>query len=251
MVYPPGQGKSGQLLMQLWRNYLQQYAEKEGDVEGQTIVAAFHGVEILTAFSAILDGNKRYGELIGQRLSFFREGARRAGSHAERLLNATFSIYNCLNTLSHQFTEGNAEAAALISKVDEQVHQSTESGDLMQLSPAALRACFPLLGLITITLDPDQVMTPTIRQIEHRFAAGAKAASSNDENLLNALYRIVEMIQVAALLTDPELEDQIDQIATRFKEEDMEQELKLKLRNGFCRMFELVHLLATHVDAMV
>ncbi len=46
MIYPPGQGKSGQFLMQLWRDYLEQYADKEGDVEGQTVVAAYSAVEV-------------------------------------------------------------------------------------------------------------------------------------------------------------------------------------------------------------
>ncbi len=253
MIYPPGQGKSGQFLMQLWRDYLEQYADKEGDVEGQTVVAAYHAVEILAALSRTLDGEGRYRTLIDERLAYFHEGIKRAGSFPDSLLNATFSIYNNLNTLSHQFTEGNSEAATLIGKVDEQVHLSTKSGDgdPVQLSAAALRACFPLLSLITIALDQDQVMTHTIRQMEQRYAAGANAASSSWEHLLNALYRVVEMIQVFALLTDPDLRDQINQIATRFKEEDQVEGIKPKLRNGFCRFFELGHLLITHVDEMI
>ena len=251
MIYPPGQGKSGQLMMQLWRDYLEQYADKEGDGEGQTIVAAYHSVEILTALSRTLDRNDRCKALIDQRIAYFHEGVKRAASFPDRLMNAAFSIYNCLNTLSHQLTEGNAEASKLIGKVDEQVRLSMEAGKPVLLSAAALRACFPLLGLITIALDQDQVMTQTIRQVEQRFAAGANAASSDWEHLLNALYRVVEMIQVFALLIDPDLRDQINQIATRFKEEDQTKELRLKLRNGFCRLFELGHLVIIHMDAML
>ena len=94
-------------------------------------------------------------------------------------------------------------------------------------------------------------MTEAIRLVEKRFAAAANAATSDWEHLLNALYRLVEMMQILALATDPELKDQIDQIATRFKEEDQVKELQFKLRNGFCRFFELGHLLATHIDALV
>lgn len=251
MVYPPGQGKSGPFMMQLWREYLEQYADKEEDVEGQTIVAAYQSVEILAALSETLDRNDRYKELIEKRIAFFRQARQHAADFQGCLLNASFSIYNNLNTISHQLTEGNAEAATLIRKVDEQVHLSTQSGEPIQLSAAALRACFPLLGLITIALDQDQVLTQTIRQVEQRFASGAGAASSDWEHLLNALYRVVEMIQIFALLTDPDLRDQINQIATRFKEEDRAKDLPLKLRNGFCRLFELGHLLATHVDSML
>ena len=237
--------------MQLWRDYLEQYADKEGDVEGQTVSAAYHSVEVLTAITRTLDGDGRYKELIDKRLSYFREGTRRAVSFEECLLNATFSIYNGLNTLSHQLTEGNAESDALIGKVDEQVHLRTKSGEPAAQSAAALRACFPLLGLATIALDQDRMMTSAIRQVEQRFAAGANAASSALEHLVNALYRIVEMIQIMTLLTDPDLRDQINQIATRFREEDQARETKLKLRNGFCRLFELGHLLTTHIDATV
>jgi hypothetical protein len=251
MIYPPGQGKSGPHLMQLWRDCLEQYADKEGDVEGQTVVAAYHSVEIFTAFSRALDGEDRYKELINQRLSIFHEGIAHAVDFHDCLINATFSIYNNLNTLSHQFAEENAEATTLIGKVDEQVHLSTEYAEPVQRSAAALRACFPLLGLMTIALDQDQVMTDTIRRVEQRFSAGARAAASDWEHLVNALYRIVEMIQVLALLTDPDLRDQINQIATQFKEEDQTKELRLKLRNGFCRLFELGHLLVAHVDEMI
>jgi len=251
MVYPPGQGKSGEHLMQLWRAYLEQYADSEGDVEGQIVVGAYFAVELFVALSRTLDKNARYKGTIDQHLSLFNEGKKRAADFPDHLQNATFSLYNSLNTLAHQFTEENNQASALIGRVDEQVHLSTESGSQVERSAAALRACFPLLSLLSITLDEDGLMTGAIRQIEQRFAAGAAAASSGWEHVLNALYRIVEMVQIFALLTDAELKDQINQIASRFKDEDQSKELSLKLRNGFCRLFELGHLLVTDVDAML
>jgi hypothetical protein len=249
MIYPPGQGKSGQYLMQLWREYLEQYADKEGDVEGQTIAAAYRAVEVLTALSRTLDKDGRYAKLIEQRISYFGQGRERAEDFVDCLINATFSIYNNLNTLSHQLTEGNAEASALIQTVDEQVHRSVDSEASVARPAAALRASFPLLGLITIAWDQRRAMTGAIRRVEQRFAAGIQAASSDWEHVLNALYRVVEMMQILALLTGPDLQDQVNQIASRFKEEDQARELRLKLRNGFCRLFELGHLLATQVDA--
>ncbi len=236
--------------MQLWREYLEQCADKEGDIEGQTIAAAYSAVEVLASLSRTLDKNGRYAELIDQRISNFREGSKRAADFIDCLINATFSIYNNLNTISHQLTEGNADASALIQQVDEQVHLNIDSGTSVARPAAALRACFMLLGLTAIALDQRQEMTGAIRQVEQRFAAGSKAASSDWENLLNALYRMVEMMQISTLLTDNDLRDQINQIAARFKEEDQARELRLKLRNGFCRLFELGHLLTTHVDAM-
>jgi hypothetical protein len=183
--------------------------------------------------------------------TLFREASKCADNFLDCVINATFSIYNNLNTLSHQLTEGNAEAATLIQKVDEQVHKSAEAEDPVGRGAAALRACFPLLGLLSIALDTDQAMIAVIKQVEQRFAAGAQAASSSWVHLVNALYRLVEMMQVFALLTDPDLKDQINQIATRFKEEDQAKDLRLKLHNGFCRFFELGHLLASQVDAML
>jgi hypothetical protein len=251
MTYPPGQGKSGQRLMTLWRDYLEQYADKEGNAESQSIVGAYKSVEILHAFSRILDRENRYKQLIDQRHSLFETASRQAESFPDCLLNASFAIYNGLNTLSHQFTDGNDSAAALIHKVDEQVRLSVESGGSIDRSAAALRASFALIGLIGITLDQDRSMTHTIRQVEQRFSSAANAASSNWEQLVIALYRVVEMTQILALLTEPDLEDQINQIASRFQEEDQEEDLTLKLRNGFCRFFEFVHLIITQVDSMV
>ena len=251
MIYPPGQGQSGQLLMQLWRDYLEQYADREGDAGGQAIVAAYSAVEVLTCLARTIDKNNRYENLIDQRIALFRDGSRNAEEFADCLINATFSIYNSLNTLGHQLTEGNAEAAALLRNVDEQVHQNAKSADPVARSAAALRASFPLLGLITIALDQDQAMLGGIRKVEQRYAAAAGIASSEWQHLLNALYRMVEMMQIFALLADSELKDQINQVASRFQEDDRSKELRLKLRNGFCRLFELSHLLAIQFDAML
>jgi hypothetical protein len=59
------------------------------------------------------------------------------------------------------------------------------------------------------------------------------------------------MMQVFALLTDSDLKDPVNEIATRFKEEDQAKEMRFKLRNGFCRFFELGHLLVNQVDSML
>lgn len=237
--------------MSLWRDYLERYADNEGDPESQSIAAAYYSVEVLVVFSRTLDRNNRYRQLIDQRYSLFQEASKQAVSFADCLLNAAFAIYNCLNTLSHQVTEGNDSAASLIGKVDEQVHDSARIGLQIDKSAAALRAGFALICLISITLDQNQSATNSIRQIEQRFASGAHAASSDWERLLNALFRIVEMMQILALLTDSELKGQIHQIASHFQEEDKEKGLTLKLRNGYCRFFELAHLMITHVDSMI
>lgn len=235
--------------MKLWRNYLEQYADLEGNIEGQIIVGANFTVEILTSLSRTLDGANRYKDIIDKRSAIFCEGVERAAIFEDRLLNATFSIYNHLNTLSHQFAIGNPQAAGMIKSVDAQAQQSIKTGTQIDRSAAAMRACFALVGLMTIALDEQQVMTPAIRQLEQRFADGAEAAATDWDHLLNALYRIVEMMQLLAFLTDPELKEQITGIASRFQEEDQSREIPLKLCNGFCRFFELGHLLVTHIDA--
>jgi hypothetical protein len=55
-------------------------------------------------------------------------------------------------------------------------------------------------------------------------------------------------MQVFVSLSDSELRDQVGEIAVRFQEEDQNKGLRLKLRNGFCRFFELSHLLANQLD---
>ena len=249
MIYPPGEGKSGKYLMRVWRDYLEAYADGEGNVENQVLAGADGTVEILSAFSRTLDAEDVYRELIDQRCAIFEEGKRRAQAFEDRLLNAAFSIYNCLNTLAHQFSKGRPQAAAMIRTVDEQTHLSVKDGTQIDRSAAAMRASSALLGLLTIAADENQEMTEIIQKLEQRFAEAARLCASDWDHLLNALYRSVEMMQVFALLTDPELEDQIAQTASRFQEEDRQKEILMKIRNGFCRFFELGHLLVTHVDA--
>jgi len=248
MFYPAGQGKSGDQLMELWRQYLERYADREGNIEGQIIVGAYSTVEILSVLSQTLDGDDLYRDLIDQRIALFEEGRRRAEIFEDCLLNATFSIYNSLNTVGHQFAKGNTQAVTMIKNVDEQAHLSIESGTQIDRSAAAMRGVFALVGLMTIAADEQQTMTDAIRQLEQRFAAGAQVCASDWDHLLNALYRTVEMLQLFALLTNPALKDQIAQIATRFQEEDQPRDILLKMRNGFCRFFELGHLLTTHVN---
>jgi len=251
MVYPPGQGKSGEYLMQLWRRYLEQLAEREGDVEAQIVVGSYHAAEIFGFLSVSLDRDKRFRSLISERLDFFREGSRNAQGFGDCLVNATFTLYNHMNTLCHQFSHGNASAEGLIEGIDEQVHARVKQASQVERSAAALRAAFPLLGLMTLYLREGPQAATAIRQVEERFVAGSRRAGTEWEHLLNALYRLVEMMQLFVTLSDVELKDQVQQIASLFEEEDQAPDLQLKLRNGFCRLFELGHLLTTHLDEII
>jgi len=46
-------------------------------------------------------------------------------------------------------------------------------------------------------------------------------------------------------------QERVNEIASRFQEEDQPKELRYKLRNGFCRFFELGHLVANQVDSIL
>jgi len=251
MVYPPGQGKSGEYLMQLWRRYLEQSAEHEGDVEKQIVAAAYHAAEVFGFLSLSLDRDKRHRDLIEERLRHFREGSRKARGFSNCLVNATFALYNHMNTLSHQFSTGNASAVNLVRGVDEQVRARVQEASQIEGSALALRAAFPLLGLMTLVLGEGTKATSAIRRVEERFAAGSSRAGTEWEHLLNALYRLVEMMQLFVSLSDSELKNQVAQIAESFKDEDQTLDLQLKLRNGFRRLFELGHLLTTHLDEII
>lgn len=249
MVFPPGQGRSGPELMALWRRYLEQYAENEGLLEAQILVGACHAAETFGILSRTLDREGRYRGLIDERAAYFIEGSVRASTFEDRLVNAAFALYNHLNTLSQQFSAGSPEAMGLIGQVGDQVLNRTRSAPQPERTALALRASFPLLSLMTLILDQGKTMTDPIRAVEQRFVSGDNRARSDWEHSLNAVYRIVEMMQILAALSDGALQDQAQQIAARFQEEDQTADLRQKLRNGFCRLFELAHLLTTHIDA--
>lgn len=251
MVYPPGQGKSGEYLMRLWRSYLEEFAEREGDVGSQVVVASYHAAELFGFLSLSLDRDQRLRDLIDTRLEHFRQGRQKAEGFDDCLVNATFAIYNHMNTLCRQFVSGNVSAERLICSVDAYVHDQVREALQMERSATAMRAAFPLLSLITLVLGEATPAIDAIRQVEERFAAASARAGTAPEHLLNALYRMVEMMQLLVLLSDAELKDQVQQIAAVFKDEDQTPDLQLKLRNGFCRLFELGHLLITHLDAII
>jgi hypothetical protein len=236
--------------MHLWRQYLEQHAEHEGSAEEQIVVASYHSAEVFGVLCETLDREGKLKSLIDERVRYFREGSRRAEAFSDHLVNATFAIYNHLNTLCRQFTGGNA-AAALLQQIEEQLASRARSAGQVESSAAALRAAFPLLSMMTLIVDYGASITPAIRQVEQRFAAGAAHATAAWEQLLNALYRLVEMMQLLVVLSDNELRSQVDQIASRFQEEDHPADLRLKIRNGFCRLFELAHLLTTHLDGIL
>jgi hypothetical protein len=251
MVYPPGQGKSGEYLMRLWRRYLELFAEREGNVEAQIVVASYHVAELFGFLSLSLDRDGKLRNLIMERQEYFREGSRRAEGFNECLVNATFALYNHMNTLCHQFSAGNDSAESLIQGIDEQVRSRMQQARQLERAAAALRAAFPLLSLMTLVLGEGTSATVAIRQVEGRFAAGSGRAGTDEDHLLNALYRLVEMMQIFVALSDFELKDQVQQIASVFKEEDQAPDLQLKLRNGFSRLFELGHLVTTHLDEII
>jgi len=248
MAYLPGGGRSGPYLMQLWRRYLEEFADREGSAEEQVVVGAYHAAEILGVLTEVLDRGARHRRLIEQRTVFFRRGAEEARLFADCLVAGTFTIYNHLNTMAHLLTEGNKEAGELIQEVDRSIHLRIESAGQLERAAAALNAAFPLLGLATLALDRPSAVTDAIRQVERRFIAASAHAVSAEDQLLNGLYRLVEMMQLFAALSDEELQDQAYQIASRFEEEDRTKDLTLKMRNGFCRLFELAHLVVTRLD---
>ncbi len=251
MVFPPGQGKSGPELMHLWRQYLEQYAENEGRIEEQIVVGSYHAAEVIGFLATTLDREGRLHDLIEERARFFRDGARRAEVFNDHLVNACFGIYNHLNTLGRQFVGGNPAAAALLKQVEGQVAGRIRTSAAVESAAAALGAAFPLLSMMTLTIDRGSSITPAIRHVEQRFASGTAHAASDWARLLNALYRIVEMMQLLVVLSDSELRGQVDQIASRFQEDDQTEDMRLRLRNGFCRLFELAHLLTTHLDEIL
>lgn len=237
--------------MHLWRQYLEQYAEQEGKIEEQIVVASYHAAEVFGVLCRTLDREGKLKNLIDERIGYFQEGSRRAEAFSDHLVNATFALYNHFNTLCRQFTGGNASAAELLKQIEEQVGSLTRNGGQVEKSAAALRASFPLLSMMTLIVDYGSSITPAIRQVERRFAAGDSHAALAWEQSLNALYRGVEMMQLLVVLSDNELRGQVDQIAQRFQEEDHPADLRLKMRNGFCRLFELAHLLTTHLDEIL
>jgi len=251
MVYPPGQGKSGEYLMQLWRQYLEDYAASEENVERQIIGAAYRSAEILGFLAARLDRDGRQRDEIAQRTGIFKEAAGRAENLEDCLITATFSLYNFFNSLGHQFASGNPEAEKLIGDIDQQVRTRTGDAGQVERAAAALEAAFPLLSIMALALDPVGEMTDSVRQVERRFAESSARVASPSERLVNALYRIVEMMQLFAVLSDADLRGQVEQIASRFEEDDQAPELKYKLRNGFCRLFELSHLATTQLDEVL
>jgi hypothetical protein len=235
-------------LMRVWSEYLEQYADHEGDVKRQIIVAAYHCAKIFGSLSRTLDRPGRYRTLINGRMAEFEEGSSKAEDFEDCMLVATFTLYNHFNTLGHQFTDGSRQAEELMAELDEQVKARIESSDQIERPCVAVRACFPLLSLITLAADQSQSATPSIRKVEQRFAAGAARATTPGEHLLNGLYRTVEMMQIFVIVSDSELKDEVQQIASRFQEEDKASDYYLKTRNGFCRLFELGHLLTSRLD---
>ncbi len=237
-------------LMELWRRYLEQYADHEGSVEEQVVVASYHAAEVLGQLASILDRKGKYAQLIKQRTGFFRQGSEQAELFGDCLVTGTFTIYNHLNTLAHEFLTGNTAGEDLIREVDRQVHARVEVAGQVERSAVALNAAFPLLSLVTISLDPEGTATDAIRQVERRFIGAAAQTKCAHDRLINGLYRLVEMMQLFVALSDSALHRRAMQIATRFEEEDQTRDPLLKLRNGFCRLFELTHLVTTHLSGV-
>jgi len=237
--------------MQLWRRYLEQYADHEGSAEEQVVVASYHAAEVFGLLALTLDRQQRYRKLTEQRITYFDRGSEQARAFGDCLVNGTFSLYNHVNTLAHLLTDGNVPAGDLIHEVDQQVHSRVESAGQVERAAAALAAAFPLLSLVTIAMDRAKAVTGAIRQVEQRFIGASAQAASPQDKLLNGLYRMVEMMQLFVALSDQDLLDQALQIASRFQEEDRTRDPMLKMRNGFCRLFELGHLVTTHLDEVL
>lgn len=234
--------------MDLWCRYLEEYAEKDGCVEEQILVGCCHSAEILGWLAHTLDRTGRLTSMIEAREKAFKQGAEKSEVFGEHLANGAFGIYGHLQSLALLFVSGSGEAQHLIREVNAQLRRQMQEGDTLGAAAAAMRASFPLVSLMTMAVDRGGLLTSSIRQVEQRYREGAERAESDWDQLLNALYRIVEMMQMLVVISDAELRVQVEQIAARFEEEDHCKDRKSKMRNGFCRLFELGHLLTTHLD---
>jgi hypothetical protein len=185
--------------MALWRRYLEEFAEAEPDVEAQVVVAAYHTVEVFGALGLLLDRERHLRPLIEARNGYFRKGVERAATFDEKLMVAAYGLYNHLNTLARQFAGSGRQGLEFVEAVEKSVEAALELSAPSARASAALRAAFPLLGFMTLMLDPEKRLIEAIRKVEQRFAAGDGKAAGDWDHLLNALYRLVD----AAALRDP------------------------------------------------
>jgi hypothetical protein len=169
----------------------------------------------------------------------------------EHLAGASIRLYASVCALGKKFAAGNAEALGLIQQIEEEAQGRLESDSMIEKAALALRASFPILSLMTIVIDQKRSASAVIQQLENRFVSGAEKAGNPYEQALNAVYRMVEMMQIFVTLSDAELKDQVQQITALFQEEDQAEEPLNKMGNGFCRLFELGHLLTTHLDEVL
>jgi len=251
MAFPPGQGKSGSYLRSLWRRYLEHCADSGDNPQGQVLVGCYHASEIFGFMYQRLNpraGSLQPGEIPLNRLP---DHYWRADRFEEHLADASIRLYANLGALGEIFAAGNPDALGLIQKIEEEALERLESGSQIEKSGLALRASFPILSLMTLVIDQKRSASAVIRQLEHRFVSGAAKATTPNEQMLNAVYRMVEMMQIFVTLSDAELKDQVQQITARFQEEDRTTEPLRKAGNGFCRLFELGHLLTTHLDEIL
>src|SRR5262249_47838022 len=180
------------------------------DLDAQIVTAGYHSAEVFGSLSRLLDREGRFAPLIEERMGFFNEARSKATAFEDCLVTATFTLYNHVNTLGHQFAVGNREAEALIAQIDAQVRDRVAAAGQVERSAAALRAAFPVLGLMTLMLDQDGSLTQAIRQVETRFAGGGSQATNDWEQLINALYRIVGRSQPLAAHSDHDVRDPVN-----------------------------------------
>jgi len=91
-----------------------------------------------------------------------------------------------------------------------------------------------------------------IRQVEQRFHRRSAQAVSAQDRLLNGLYRMVEMMQLFVALSDQELPRSGAADSGEVSRRRIAHGIRCsRWRNGFCRLFELGHLVTTHLDEIL
>jgi hypothetical protein len=250
MTYPPGQGKSGSYLMALWRQYLERCAESADHPHGLALAGAYHASAIFAFLLQRLScgPDPAPGVIGGIRLPDYNL---RADKLDEHLADASIRLYANVSALGEKFAAGNPDAQSLIQQIRAEAQERLKSESMIEKAGLALRASFPILSLVTLVIDEKGSAGDVIRLVENRFLSGAEKAVSTHEQIWNALYRMVEMMQILVTLSDAELKNQVQQITARFEEEDQAGDPLKKVGNGFCRLFELGHLLTTHLDEIL
>jgi len=165
---------------------------------------------------------------------------------ASRMLNGYLAIYNMLNTIAGMYATHDEKAASSISDLHENVRKNI-GADIAAITSMAVMAetGYKYLDLALALADTAGTFDEARAKVEKNFDEGRAVSVSDEDRLLNGIYRTFELCTLWAVAADPDAATEVRKLTGSISSqsraaEDVAESLLVAMNH----LYKITHMIA-------